>query len=603
MKKVLTTTLILAIVMSMLCIAPTVSAADVTVSQLKVNPVIVPVGEDKFEFEITNLSDKTWVVVTVTAKEVSMGSFYSVGDYIYTEQKTALEASSTNCQLKMVSSALSTVDKFEVVANVTDINGDVSVLGPQEFTYTSFAEMQAAARTMLLGTTQAAITTAKAVLPITYPSIYEENDTWAAAVLATLREKYATLLANTGFDFELGAAGTTNPLDEATHIPMTGDGGLFAEFENAALLYAINSGNTDKIAEVIANYSEAVGIDAIAAEEKTWFAASSNQTVIKTRLAAKTYTSFDRFAREFAAESFLDILPTQPAINEGGDDIISVLRAGADKYYEYNANEKTVLNFTIYDARLNPTTDEWSRSQLAGVSFESLSALKIKFDEVLMNMATMEEPSLDQGGAVTGPTTSGPTISIGTTTGPVTGGGKKFLDLATVPWAQTEIEALAAEGVIDGVATNVFAPDANVTREQFVKIIVNAFGLKGTGKMAQFADVDSKEWYSPYINVAVELGIVNGKNAEEFGIGENITRQDMTVIMYRVGKYVNKKLAPVSSREFSDKASLPAYAVEAAQALYKAGIINGVADGVFGGAELATRAQAAKLAYTLRNAY
>ncbi len=602
MKKVLTTTLILAIVMSMLCIAPTVNAEDVTVSQIKVHPVIVPVGEDKFEFEITNLSDKTWVVVTVTAKEVSVGSFYSVGDHIYIEQKTAEAASSTNCQMRMASALLDTVEKFEVVANVTDNNGLVSVLDPQEFTYTSFEDMQVAARTMLLGTTQAAIDTAKAVLPITYPSVYEENDTYAAAVLATLRTKFATLLANTGFDFELGSAGTTNPSDETTHIPMTGAGSLFEEFEKAALLQAINSGSVDKITEVIANYSAAVGIDAIATEEKAWFAASSNQAAVKAKLAAKTYTSFERFARQFATECFLDKLPTLAATNDGGDDIISVLRAGADKYYEFNADVKTTLNFGVYDTRLNPTTDEWSRSQLVGNAFENLTALQEKFNEVLMGMVQIEGPTTDQGDSYTGPTT-GPTISVGTTTGPVTGGAKKFLDLETVPWAKMEIEALAAEGVIDGVTANMYAPDANVTREQFVKIIVNAFGLKGTGKMAQFADVDSKEWYSPYINVAVELGIVNGKNAEEFGIGENITRQDMTVIMYRVGKYVNKQLAPVSNREFSDKSSLPEYAVEAAQTLYKAGIINGVADGVFGGAELATRAQAAKLAYTLRNAY
>ena len=175
-----------------------------------------------------------------------------------------------------------------------------------------------------------------------------------------------------------------------------------------------------------------------------------------------------------------------------------------------------------------------------------------------------------------------------------------FTDIDDVEWAKEAIVALAKEGVIEGVSAKQYQPNANVTREQFVKIIVNTFGLKGTGEVAAFEDVDQKDWYATYINTAVELGIIKGTSDASFGVGQNISRQDMTLIMYRVAKYVGVDVAAKSGRTFTDANSIDSYAIDAVTALYRAGIVNGVADGVFGGQQTATRAQAAKLCYDLR---
>lgn len=87
---------------------------------------------------------------------------------------------------------------------------------------------------------------------------------------------------------------------------------------------------------------------------------------------------------------------------------------------------------------------------------------------------------------------------------------------------------------------------------------------------------------------------------EYFGIGENITRQDIAVIIMNV---MNKKsiiLPDVNEKaDFLDNTQIASYANDAVEKLQKAGIINGYEDNTFRPDENATRAQAAVMIYRL----
>lgn len=48
-----------------------------------------------------------------------------------------------------------------------------------------------------------------------------------------------------------------------------------------------------------------------------------------------------------------------------------------------------------------------------------------------------------------------------------------------------------------------------------------------------FTDVLEDGWYREYVLKAKALGIVNGISDAEFGIGFNVTRQDMAVMIMR----------------------------------------------------------------------
>ena len=160
---------------------------------------------------------------------------------------------------------------------------------------------------------------------------------------------------------------------------------------------------------------------------------------------------------------------------------------------------------------------------------------------------------------------------------------------------------LASKGIISGKGDGRFYPNDTVTREEFVKIIVEAFKIYSNTATVEFEDVDSGRWSYGYIASAYRAGIIAGNSDTTFNPAGEMTRQDMAVIMYRVANLVGLGLNSADVT-FADGADIADYAKEAVGALCSAGIINGTGDNCFSPLETVTRAQAAKIAYELMNA-
>ena len=175
-----------------------------------------------------------------------------------------------------------------------------------------------------------------------------------------------------------------------------------------------------------------------------------------------------------------------------------------------------------------------------------------------------------------------------------------FSDIDVVPWAKDAIEYLFERNVINGIGNNEFAPMDDVTREQYTKMIVLAFEIDDGEYENKFNDVKSTDWSCKYINSAVQAGIVNGMDDNLFGVGYDITREDVAVICYRALKSRGVALEK-SAYEFSDESSVSDYAKEAVTCLANAGIINGGGNNMFNPKAKCTRAQVAKIIYFALN--
>jgi len=159
-------------------------------------------------------------------------------------------------------------------------------------------------------------------------------------------------------------------------------------------------------------------------------------------------------------------------------------------------------------------------------------------------------------------------------------------------------EYLASKGVINGRGDGIFDPNANVTREEFVKMLVLAFNLETAGAELQFADVSKEEWSYKYVSAACNSGLVNGISNDLFGKGQNITRQDMAVLVWRFVNFKGADLPRNAIAEFSDKGLISDYAIEAISALRAADVVSGMPGGEYKPFDTCTRAQAAKIIYT-----
>lgn len=176
-----------------------------------------------------------------------------------------------------------------------------------------------------------------------------------------------------------------------------------------------------------------------------------------------------------------------------------------------------------------------------------------------------------------------------------------FNDLDGVSWAEKAILALADMGIVNGKADGMFAPWDNVTREEFTKMIVSALNIKSEASDCSFTDVKSGEWYERYIGIACGAGIVKGYSNTLFGVGENITREDMAVMICRGAKTAGISVAMNDNilTEFADNDDISGYAKDSVYVLRNAGIINGKDGNMFAPKDFATRAEAAKMVYGL----
>ena len=171
-----------------------------------------------------------------------------------------------------------------------------------------------------------------------------------------------------------------------------------------------------------------------------------------------------------------------------------------------------------------------------------------------------------------------------------------FDDIADIPWAADAITQLSYRGVLNGKSERLFTPNDNVTREEFAKIITVAFKLNLVNTECPFGDVDENNWAYPYIRSAYKAGIIKGVSDTEFGYGQNITREDLCVMINRMLTVGELTLPQVDGGVFGDDGEISDYAKESVYYLERAGIILG--DGTnFNPKASATRAEAAKIVY------
>ncbi|MGG3509318.1 endo-1,4-beta-xylanase [Paenibacillus lautus] len=171
---------------------------------------------------------------------------------------------------------------------------------------------------------------------------------------------------------------------------------------------------------------------------------------------------------------------------------------------------------------------------------------------------------------------------------------KTFHDLKHVPWAIDAIETMASRGIIQGETETRFNPLNPITRAEFLVMLVRALELEGSGEgRAAFGDVSSSAYYYEDVQIAAELGLVQGVGGNRFVPDTSMKRQDMMVMTQRALEAAGKKLEGQGSLDsFADGDQVAEYAKSSAAALTGSGIVNGM-NGSIAPKAYFTRAQAA----------
>lgn len=107
-----------------------------------------------------------------------------------------------------------------------------------------------------------------------------------------------------------------------------------------------------------------------------------------------------------------------------------------------------------------------------------------------------------------------------------------FKDIGGHGWADEAIVSLASVGIIKGVGSDYFAPGENITRGQYITLLMRTLDLYKAFD-TNFADVAEGMYYYEAIGVAKELGIVKGTGNDLFKPNGVISRQDMMTMTAR----------------------------------------------------------------------
>lgn len=108
---------------------------------------------------------------------------------------------------------------------------------------------------------------------------------------------------------------------------------------------------------------------------------------------------------------------------------------------------------------------------------------------------------------------------------------------------ESAVENLIEIGLVNGFPEdNTYRPDLVVTRAQMAKMMVVALGEEGkvtssATKISTFTDIKNGHWAYGYVNVAKDLGIINGYPDGRFGPDETVTYAEATTMVIRALGY------------------------------------------------------------------
>jgi hypothetical protein len=144
-------------------------------------------------------------------------------------------------------------------------------------------------------------------------------------------------------------------------------------------------------------------------------------------------------------------------------------------------------------------------------------------------------------------------------------------------WARDSILNAIKKGYVDGYEDGTFRPDNNISRAEFIKMLVVATKEKLGGQTGQGVGA---AWYEPFINSVRDSGVYHDDDFPADKLDDSLTRIEMAKLAVR---YLVVDSRPKAAQFLDDAVMYRAT---------KLGVIQGLAGGELGPDKTTTRAQA-----------
>ncbi|MBF4692927.1 S-layer homology domain-containing protein, partial [Fusibacter ferrireducens] len=166
-------------------------------------------------------------------------------------------------------------------------------------------------------------------------------------------------------------------------------------------------------------------------------------------------------------------------------------------------------------------------------------------------------------------------------------------------WAKAAINNMGSRMVVKGVDKTHYAPENDITRAEFMTILIQALGLAPEAGKNTFKDVSSEEWYTGYIEAAHSYGISDIDIGTLFRPNDKITREQVMVMIARAMKNTGLQIAvtledrQLFDAKYTDLDEATPSTRPSIEACLKAGIITGRSSTTVAPKSYITRAEVA----------
>ena len=175
----------------------------------------------------------------------------------------------------------------------------------------------------------------------------------------------------------------------------------------------------------------------------------------------------------------------------------------------------------------------------------------------------------------------------------------RFEDVNKNAWYADAVRYCVANGYANGMSETKFAPNATLTRAQFVQLLSGIDGVDledYADRDSGFKDVKKGAWFHGAVTWAAEKEYVAGMSADSFKPNDNLTREQLVRILFN---YAKANGIDTEGRAdltvFEDCSKVSSWAYEEMSWAVDAGIINGMSETEIGPRGTATRAQAMQI--------
>ena len=169
----------------------------------------------------------------------------------------------------------------------------------------------------------------------------------------------------------------------------------------------------------------------------------------------------------------------------------------------------------------------------------------------------------------------------------------KFYDIKQDDWFYSDVLFVFNNEIMTGTGESEFSPYNFLTRAMMITILHRIDGDNSVYGKGIFNDIEENSWYENAVNWGYENKIIAGTSENTFSPMDNLTREQLCVMLYNYTKYIGVKTEFSDISSYSDNDTVSDWAENAVSWAVYEKIITGKGDSLLAPKDSATRAETA----------